>query len=118
MVAGVGEGAELGRTEPLFLRVNQTTAPAASPATAPAIPIGIHGIADSVSKRVDARAGVLASERLVDDRSRATSRLTDMSRVTVTVTGPADVGMDVGVSLCVVTLAILSFRSSRLAFLS
>ena len=64
---------------------------AANPATSPAIPRGIQGIAESTSMSVNARAGDLGRLRLVEERSRATSMVNDMSRVTVTETGPVEV---------------------------
>src|SRR5947199_1004234 len=119
---GEGTGA-VARVDPgsvaLFdLRVNQTIRVAAMPATSPAIPRGVQGIADSRPMIVDVRDGDLGRLRLVEERRRATSIVSAMSRVTVTGTGPVTVPMVVWVMLCIVRLAALSFRSSRSALLS
>jgi len=71
--------------------VNHIITAAANPATSPAIPRGIQGIAERTSMSVDARAGDLGRLRLVEERSNARSRLNVMSRVTVTETGPVEV---------------------------
>ena len=116
--AGVVAGADLGGIAPLDLRVNQTIRVAAMPATSPAIPRGIQGIADSRSMNVDVRDGDLGRLRLVEERRRAMSIVRAMSRVTVTGTGPVTVPMVVWATLCIVRLAALSLRSSRPVLLS
>jgi len=111
-------GVDPGSVALLDLRVNQTIRVAAMPATSPAIPRGVQGIADSRPMIVDVRDGDLGRLRLVEERRRATSIVSAMSRVTVTGTGPVTVPMVVWVTLCIVRLAALSFRSSRSALLS
>jgi hypothetical protein len=90
-VPGEVIGAGAGRAGRLALRISQTVNPATTPAASPAIPNGIHGIAASMSMRVDVWDGAFGKLMFVDESSKARSRVRFMSRVTVTAIGPVAV---------------------------
>src|SRR5712692_4761788 len=94
-------GAGPGRVVSLALRTRQSTSPTMTPTTSPAIPRGIHGMAESRLMSVDVWSAPFDPDpcrlRLVEERSSARLTVRAMSRVTVTVTGRVQEGWGQGI---------------------